>query len=263
MLLRAVAGLLLAGAIAHLARRAHALSGSGAVAATLVGGASVAAGWSWGALLVLYFVASSLLSRWREGTKANRTEGVVQKGGARDAMQVLANGGLYAVAALVAAIRPSPWMQAFAVGALTASASDTWATEIGTLSARRPRMVTTGQAVAAGTSGAVTALGTVGAAAGALFVAAAALLLGVPALVATAAAIGGIIGSMADTLLGATVQARRWCDTCGGPTERTVHRCGAATRPAGGIAWLDNDRVNAAATLAGAAAAALIATWLA
>ena len=258
MTLRLAAGLLLAGAIALLARRARSLSTCGAVAATLVGGACVAVGWAWGALLVAYFVASSLLSRWREGAKADRTAGVVAKGGARDAMQVLANGGLYAGAALLTLAWPAPWLEAVAVGALAASASDTWATEIGTLAPRPPRLVTTWRPVPTGTSGAVTALGTAGAAGGALFVAGAAALLGWPARVATAVALGGIIGSAADTVLGATLQARRWCDTCGSPTERLVHRCGSPTRVTGGLAWLDNDRVNVAATIAGAMASGAI-----
>jgi len=257
--LRFAAGLLLAGAIAALAHRARSLSTSGAVAATLLGAACIAAGWPWGALLVAYFAASSLLSRWREQAKAMRTDDVVAKGGARDAMQVLANGGLYAAAALLSLAFPAPWLQALALGALAASASDTWATEVGTVASRPPRLVTTWRPVPTGTSGAVTALGSAGAAGGALFVAGGALLLGWPGRLATAAALGGIIGSAMDTLLGATLQARRWCDTCGSPTERPVHRCGAPTRPAGGVAWLDNDRVNVLATVAGAVAAAAIA----
>ena len=52
---RLAAGLLAAAAIALVARRAGSLSTSGAIAATLVGTAAVAAGWHWGALLVVYF----------------------------------------------------------------------------------------------------------------------------------------------------------------------------------------------------------------
>ena len=51
-------------------------------------------------------------------------------------MQVLANGGVFALAALLGAVLGSPWPAAgsrAALGALAASAADTWATEIGTL----------------------------------------------------------------------------------------------------------------------------------
>ena len=44
-------------------------------------------------------------------------------------------------------------------------------------------------------------------------------------------------------------------------TERRIHRCGNITRPAGGVPWLDNDGVNAAATLAGALLGAVLASY--
>src|SRR3954464_8873352 len=96
---RAAVGLLAAIAIALAARRAGSLANSGAFAAVLVGTAAVAAGWSWGALLVLYFVSSSALSHAGGAEKERRTSGVVAKGGARDAVQVIANGGVFALCA--------------------------------------------------------------------------------------------------------------------------------------------------------------------
>src|SRR5258705_4914502 len=93
LVVRAAIGLLATVAIALAARRARSLSRSGALAAVVVGTAAVAAGWGWGALLFLYFVLSTLLSRAGAAEKAARTAGIVEKGGARDATQVIANGG--------------------------------------------------------------------------------------------------------------------------------------------------------------------------
>jgi uncharacterized membrane protein len=73
-------------------------------------------------------------------------------------------------------------------------------------------------------------------------------------------AIGGAAGAMADSLLGATLQERRWCDACALATERRVHDCGTRTRLAGGLAWMDNDAVNLLATLTGAVVAATLVT---
>ena len=73
---------------------------------------------------------------------------------------------------------------------------------------------------------------------------------------------GGIAGSLADSLLGAGLQQKRWCDRCNAATERAVHTCGAATRKIGGLTWLDNDAVNAACTVVGAAVAYVIAAHL-
>ena len=66
------------------------------------------------------------------------------------------------------------------------------------------------------------------------------------------------VAAIADSVVGATLQDRRWCDTCQTSTERAVHGCGTPTRHAGGITAVDNDLVNLIATVAGAAVAALL-----
>ena len=247
----------LALAIALLARRAGSLAASGAAAAVVVGTACVAAGWEWGILLVAFFVASSALSRIGRARKEERTGAIVAKGGARDARQVLANGGLFAAAALGSLVVMWPGWMLLGAGALAAATSDTWATEIGTLVGGRPRSIVGGRPVPAGASGGITLAGTVAALAGAAFVAGLAWLLGWPHPVAIL--VGGVVGSTADSLLGATLQARRWCERCGTGTEREVHHCGARTRADGGLAWLDNDAVNLVSALLGALATLLAA----
>jgi uncharacterized protein (TIGR00297 family) len=234
----------------------------GATAAVAIGVIAVAAGWGWGALLIAYFVVSIALSRLRGAEKAQRTGDVVAKGGARDAFQVVANGGLFAVAALAAAvITPDSSLArtlgAAALGALAASAADTWATEIGSLATRPPRSILTWRPVAPGTSGGVNLLGMLAMVAGAAFVAfgGRALAIEVPIL---AVVLAGFLGAIADSIVGATLQDRRWCDNCQKSTERMVHGCGTPTRHAGGLTVVDNDLVNLIATFAGAAIAALL-----
>jgi uncharacterized membrane protein len=95
--------------------------------------------------------------------------------------------------------------------------------------------------------------------AGALFIAALAAAVGWGGAAARAAVVGGIAGSAADTLLGATLQTRRWCPRCDAATERAVHACGEPTRVVGGVRWFDNDAVNLASGLLGMAAGALCA----
>ena len=214
------------------------LSRGGTLAALLVGGAVVAgAGGAGLGLLLAFFLSSTWL-----------TPG----GGRRTAKQVLANGGVAAAAALLARANPIG-MLAFA-GALAAAAADTWSTEIGGRSRSAPRLITSGAVVPAGTSGGVTWLGTGGGAAGAVFIAAVAALLGLvgrPA--ALLVAVGGIAGGVADSVLGATVQARYRCSWCGAVGEQPRHGCGAAADRVAGLTWATNDTVNLAATLVGAA----------
>jgi uncharacterized membrane protein len=64
-----------------------------------------------------------------------------------------------------------------------------------------------------------------------------------------------LVGSFADSLLGATVQAIYHCGGCRVETERRRHRCGMETRLVRGWRWLNNDAVNAIASAVGAGVA--------
>jgi len=258
MIGRVLAGFALATLISLIARRTRSLTSSGAIAATLVGTLAVAAGWSWGALLVVYFASSAALSHIGKESKEHRTGAVVAKGGARDATQVLANGAMFGAAALLATMRPDVRWIALGAGSLAASAADTWATEIGTLYGSAPRSILTWRAVPVGTSGGVSAIGTLAAIAGALFVALVVVTLGWTWIVARNVMIGGVVGALVDSLFGATIQSRRWCDTCERETERIVHDCGNATRNVRGFRWIDNDMVNFLSSAAGGLIAAIL-----
>lgn len=257
MLARAIFGGLVAVPIAFAARRARALSPSGAVGGAVVGALAIAAGWSWGVLLLSLFVTASALSKLGERRKAELVGPVMQKLGERDAGQVLANGGVFAISALGYLVLPSPVWYAAGIGALAASAADTWATEVGTLVGGEPVSIISGKKVPPGTSGGVTLLGTMAMAGGALFIGTGAMLASWPVPFA-AVALGGMAGALADSLLGATLQARRWCDLCATSTERLVHSCGTHTRQAGGVAGFDNDAVNAVCSGVGALIALLL-----
>ena len=257
-LTRVPAGLALACIVAAVAVRAGALSGSGAGAAVVTGTLATAAGWAWAALLVAYFLTTTALSRAGAAAKAARTGDVVAKGGRRDWRQVLANGGVFAVACGAWLIIPETYVAALAIGSLAAAAADSWATEIGTLTGGVPRSVLSLRRVAPGTSGGVTAAGTAAMLAGALFIATIAHLLGFAPAVTAAGAAGGVGGALIDSVLGAAVQARRWCPACRIATEQVQHRCGSPTHALGGVQWIDNDAVNLVCALSGGLLAALL-----
>ena len=149
------------------------------------------------------------------------------------------------------AIEPWPGLGVAFAGALAAANADTWATELGVLSQTRPRLVTTGRPVEAGTNGAVSPLGTGAALAGAGFIGLLAAAFSLfqttltPALVLfLAASLGGFCGALVDSLLGATIQQIYYCDYCRQETEQRTHRCGRLARSVRGWPWLDNDGVN-------------------
>ena len=243
--------LLLSLAIAGLGWRFGALTGPGVLAASLVGSAVlVGTGWPGLWALGVFFAGSSAISR----LAPDRTWDLDAKGGRRDPWQVLANGAAAAVGALVPGA--GLWI---VTASLAAAAADTWATATGGWSRALPRHIVTGCPVPAGTSGGVTLIGSAGALVGAAGVGLAAAVAGRRwALFALALGVG-MLGMLADSVIGALVQGRFHCDSCGLATERRVHRCGRPARPVGGLSWLSNDAVNALATLG--AAAAGFAAW--
>jgi uncharacterized protein (TIGR00297 family) len=250
-----VVGVLIAGGIAMAAGRVGSLARSGRWAAVLVGTTASMAGWGWAALLVWWFVTASALTRLGREVKRHRTHGVLAPSSARTAMQVGANGALFALCAFVGERTGVPWVSMMALGALAAAAADTWATEVGTLWGGTPRALFGGGMVPPGMSGGVTTVGLLASVAGAIAVAAPGSWL-VPSLpwrsVALAVASAGVLGGLADSALGAAVQARRHCGRCDRLTEREVHDCGTRTTHARGLRWMTNDTVNLLATVAGA-----------
>jgi uncharacterized protein (TIGR00297 family) len=245
-------GFALSCVIAIIAKSRRTLSTTGAIAAIVVATASSVAGWSWAWMLIAFFISSTLLSKTGENKKRALTEDIVEKGGDRDAWQVLANGGIFAAGALMSVVHPSRLWWAAGAGAIGTAIADTWATEIGTLSDQTPISITSGKSVPAGTSGGITTAGMLGGIAGALGMALLAILLGWNTRIATAAIVGGIAGLLIDSILGATLQERRWCERCCRGTERAIHGCGTVTVHSGGIHWLSNDVVNLASSIGGA-----------
>jgi len=261
-------GFALSALIGWLGYRGGALAPSGVVGAILVGTLIFGGGgWVWGLLLILFFASSSLLSRFREGEKRGLSEKFA-KAGRRDLGQALANGGWGALLAVSYSLHPSSLLFSAFVGAMATVNADTWATELGVLSRRPPRRITTGEPVAPGTSGGVSPLGLVAALAGAVLIGLAGVGLsllfhgrgaeGAPVWtpwLPLVAGISGLAGALFDSLLGATVQGIYRCPRCGSETERTLHTCGTATRPLRGWRWLDNDVVNFLSSMVGSGVA--------
>jgi len=239
--------------------KSRALTRGGTIAAAFVGAATLLGFHLIGALVLFaFFLPSIALSKLPHQHPERLRD--IDKQGPRDAWQVVANGGVAGAAGLLAFFVPHAYSVAAAafVGAFAAASADTWGTEIGTRFGDNVRSILTFRADAGGLSGGVTALGTLAELAGAFVVAASAALFALAPL--AAGVIGGILGALADSYLGASVQERRFCKACARACESDPHLCGAPTQLVRGIPGFRNDAVNFSATFVGALACVAVST---
>lgn len=275
-------GFIISAAIGWAAYKREALSVSGVAGAILTGTAIFGlGGWPWGLLLITFFVLSSLLSKYQEATKETLAEKFA-KGSRRDLAQALANGGAGALIAIAHWLTGQPLLWFAFVGAMATVNADTWATELGVLSKRPPRLITTGKRVEVGTSGGVSLQGTLATllggavigVAGTLFLYLDSLIRYTPrillhpescilrpancTLLPVVAALAGLAGSLFDSLLGATVQAIYYSTNREKETEKVIDPDGTPNTLLRGWRWLNNDWVNFISSVIGAAVAALL-----
>lgn len=191
------------------------------------------------ASLAAFFFSGSRATRFRAAAK-RRIEADHRGGeGRRNWVQVLCNAGMPTQLALIYLIdcgsgeRPidavreyrASWLALGILSSLACSCGDTWASELGSvLGDGQPRLITNGRRVPRGTNGAVTAIGLAVSFAGGLVVGVAywlALWCTVerqlwaqsPAQwpIVLAAGAAGLVGSVVDSVLGATVQYSGEC----------------------------------------------------
>jgi len=195
-------------AFAALARALRGVTNSGSMA----GGAvcftlMLAAGW--GGLAALGTVFLLTWAATRVGYARKLRLGTAESKSGRNAWQVLANLGVPLVAALLYLWVHDGRLLVTIAASLAEVAADTLASEIGQVLGGKPRLVTTWEAVPAGTDGAITLGGTLAALGAAAAVALICVLGGMiahrDALVCVA---GGFSGMVADSFMGATIQRR-------------------------------------------------------
>jgi uncharacterized protein (TIGR00297 family) len=155
--------------------------------------------------------------------------------------------------------------------------ADTWATELGVLSKSKPRLITNlRKSVEPGTSGGISLVGLIAAIAGASFISLITIfmLFAGPCLTSSACnnlpyealklplfwfaalIVGGLIGSLFDSFLGATKQAIYYSEQRQKETEKAIEHDGTKNHHLRGWRWLNNDWVNFISSVVGALVAA-------
>jgi uncharacterized protein (TIGR00297 family) len=217
--------------------------------------------WTWLSILITFLLVAGVSTRYRYEQK-EELGAAESKRGARSWQNVLANGAVTTVSAAFYGLSFHPVFAAAFLGAVSTSAADTLATELGLLYPHEPKLITDlSRKVRPGTSGGVTLLGEVASTFGALVIGVAAWTTGFAGLASSSlvaiSLAAGLLGSTVDSLLGATIQAVFECPGCNRVTEKRVH-CGYSTALVRGYRWVDNNTVNFLSTIIGSVVAALM-----
>ncbi len=237
--------------IALMGYKKESLSLSGMISAVILGTALYYfGGLFFSTILVAFFISSSLLTKYRKGFK-KKFEDMNEKSGKRDYTQVVANGLLGLIYALMFFVTQKHLFVLAYASAFAASNADTWASELGVLSRNNPISILSFKRIERGMSGGVSMLGIIASALGAIFIGVI-FTLGYLFKFGTDTAwlkmfalcsLSGFAGSLVDSLMGASLQAKYRCIICDKYTEKRVHH-EKETIKVGGIEFINNDVVN-------------------
>lgn len=174
-----------------------------------------------GALFLMTWLSTRL------GYRTKHQLGVAERREGRNGWQISANLGVAALSSVAFGITGNgAWLTATA-SALAEAATDTVASEIGQMRSQTALLITTWEAVPAGTDGGITLAGTLSGVAAGTTIAAIATFGGmVPHAQFWVTAAAGILGMLGDSLLGATLQRRGWMN------NEAVNFCGTLTAAA-------------------------------
>lgn len=239
--------------IIHVSRS---LTVSGVLASMVLGVVILFLG-GWGCFIIMltFLVLGVAFTKYRHREKAPGTL-AQEKGGVRTWINVFANGVPAAVPVLLEAFYGMDAFPVFFLAAVCSAAADTLSTEIGLLSRSKPRLITDlRRKVEKGLSGGVTPLGTVAGLMGSTSISLVALttcLIGVPSILLNvkdlhslvlAGSVGGFIGMLVDSLLGATVQGI-YVSKANGMLYEDPRKCGGECVLIKGFKHLGNNTVN-------------------
>ena len=215
---------------------------------------------NFGFVLLLTFLFGSVIVDKIKKHKHN-DDSIVKKGDTRDAIQVIANGLIPMVMAILYSITMN---KVFIVGyaaALAEAFADTCASGIGVYSKSTLDLFKM-KKIKLGLSGGVSVIGTVASLVGALVISAIALAFGaVNVKLFMIVSLSAFLGAFFDSFLGSLFQIKYKCNVCEEITERELH-CNKKTEKYSGFAFFDNDVVNLMSGLFSAVFATLIASFI-
>lgn len=205
-------------------------------------------GWDWMFPVLIFFIFSSLIT-WVSHHFRRSSGEVVEKSGARDPVQVFANGGPALIILLFAMNNLWPWAYLIFLVSVAAATADTWSTEIGQLFSKgKPFDPFKFKKVEKGLSGGMSVWGTVGGLLGSAVIASILffqneIYVERPQEMWMLIFASGFSGMIIDSFLGSFFQAKYKCTICSAETEKEKH-CNYESRLQSGYVFVTNDTVN-------------------
>lgn len=177
------------------------LDEKGAIIGTTFGILMVYGGMGNFILLLIFFILGDIATKYRYNFK--KKLGVADLTSIRKSTNVVANGivpVLFSLAGLPAGV----------IGSISTAFADTLSSELGTASGKKPRLITNFKRVKIGEHGGITLIGTTTGVLGAFLMGVSAYAMGMLPLwpCILTGLIGGIVGFIADSILGATLQKK-------------------------------------------------------
>lgn len=252
-------GFALSTTIAFLAYKKQSLSRDGFFMATLLGTVIYTFGtYITFTSLILFFISSSLITKLHEKKDKKQSKG-------RNYKQVLANSFITALVSLFYFLSGNILFLIAANISVAASNSDTWASEIGVLSKGKTYSIVTFKEVEKGISGAISKLGTIASFFGALFIALTffltySIMFGITLFgfyCLFIITLGGFVGCMVDSYLGAVMQEKYKGLTSGRIVE-VPYIEGEQVSLVSGVKGITNDMVNFLSGVASTAVSMLV-----
>lgn len=199
------------------------------------------------AMLLTFFTIGSIFTKYKYSYK-ERIGVAEPRGGARGWRSVFSNLFFPSLALLLHYFTEKHIYFIAFLSSISCSLADTLASELGSLDKRGPWLIRNFRKVPHGTSGAISIIGTASGFLGSFLIPFEALMLNMISFNSFLLASSlGFISSILDSLLGATVQAKYFCESEGRVIEDPSVCEGRCLRLSG-LPWVDNHTVNLIST---------------
>ncbi|WP_058485452.1 DUF92 domain-containing protein [Defluviitalea phaphyphila] len=229
-----IIGLVASSIISYIGYKKHALTLNGCIGAIILGTGIFFSSHFYGSfLIVIFFTTSTIFTFIKENIK-KELNNKYEKNSGRDFFQVFANGGVGLFYSFIYYFTSNPIYLVLIGVSFSAPNADTWASELGVLSKNNPISIRTFKKVSKGTSGAISFLGIIFSLLGSIIIALSSVItililkLEIYSLslyeIFFLISLGGFLGSVIDSLLGATAQGIYYNDILKIETEKPFYK---------------------------------------